>query len=92
MRLRDRIKLLEIKMDLFGVQGLFATNPEGDSKMDVVELVPSVSFSPRMNLHGRMSDSVFPIITHVDFYKCTEFGGGEGNFFSLTPRVLVRIN
>ena len=50
--------------------------------MDVVELVPSVSFSRRTKLYGRMSDSVFPIITHVEFYKCTEFGGGEGNFFS----------
>lgn len=69
------------------MQGLFPTNPEGDSKMDVVEFVPSVSFSSRTNLYGRMSDIVFPIITYVDFYNCTEFGGGEGNFFCLTPRV-----
>ena len=33
---------MEIKTDLFEVQGLVATNPEGDSKMDVVEVVPSV--------------------------------------------------
>ena len=69
------------------MQGMFATNCEGDSKMDAVELVLSVSFSPRTNLYGRMSDSVFPIITYVDFYKCTEFSGREGNFFCLTPRV-----
>ena len=28
------------------VQGLIATNPEGDSKMDVIGIVPSVSFEP----------------------------------------------
>ena len=33
---------MEIMTELFEVQGLFATNPEGDSKMDVVEVVPSV--------------------------------------------------
>lgn len=55
--------------------------------MDVVELVPLVSFSPRTNMYGRMSVRIFPIIKHVDFYKCTEFGGEEGNFFCLTPRL-----
>jgi len=28
--------------------------------MDVVELVPSISFSPRMNIYGRMSDRACP--------------------------------
>ena len=42
IRIRDWFKLMEIEMELFEVQGLFATNPEGDSKMDVVEVVPSV--------------------------------------------------
>ena len=28
--------------------------------MDVVELVPSISFSPRTNIYGRMSDSALP--------------------------------
>ena len=34
--------------------------------MDVVELVPSVSFSPRTNLYGRMSgDVTFKVIVVV---------------------------
>ena len=43
--------------------------------MDVVELVPSVSFSPRTNLYGRMSDDVtFKVIAAV-FIKVIETSG-----------------
>ena len=34
------------------MQGLVTTNPEDDSKMDVVGIVPSVSFRPKTDLHG----------------------------------------
>lgn len=37
-RVRDWLKMMAIK--LFEVQGLLATNSEGDSKKDVVEVVP----------------------------------------------------
>ena len=36
------------------MQGLIATNPEGDSKMDVVGVVPSVPFEPGTDLYGQM--------------------------------------
>ena len=39
-----------------GVQGLLLLILAGDSQMDVVELVPSVSFRPRTNVNGWMSD------------------------------------
>ena len=34
------------------MQGLVATNPEDDSKMDVVGIVPSVPFEPGTDLYG----------------------------------------
>jgi hypothetical protein len=34
------------------VQGLVATNPEGDFEMDVVGVVPSVPFEPETDLYG----------------------------------------
>ena len=34
------------------MQGLVATNPEDDSKRDVVGVVPSVPFEPGMDLDG----------------------------------------
>ena len=49
-------KLLNLKMEIFEVQGLLLLILGGDSHMDVVELVPSVSFSPRTNVDGWMSD------------------------------------
>ena len=36
------------------MQGLVATNPEDDSKMDVVGVVPSVPFEPGTDLYRRM--------------------------------------
>ena len=48
----DVFKLLNWKMEIFEVQGLLLLILGGDSHMDVVELVPSVSFSPRTNLYG----------------------------------------
>ena len=36
------------------MQGLIATNPKGDSKMDAAGIVPSVPFGPGTNLYGRM--------------------------------------
>ena len=36
------------------VQWLPATNPEGDSKLDVVGIVHSVPFEPGTDLYGRM--------------------------------------
>ena len=47
----DVFKLLNLKTKLFEVQGLLLL-----IKMDVVELVPSVSFRPRTNVNGWMSD------------------------------------
>lgn len=42
--------------------------------------VPSVSFSPRANYYGRMSDRVFPK-SHVHWFLQTyRLGGGKGNF------------
>ena len=35
----------------------------------LIEIVPSVSFSPRTNVYGRMSDKVFPMIEWVGLYK-----------------------
>jgi len=62
------------------LQGLIATNPRGDSQRDMVGGVPSFSFSPTMNLYGRMSDIAF-CITLIDFfYNVNLLGGGEGNF------------
>ena len=39
--------------------------------MDVVELVPSVSFNPRINIYGRMSDRAYPNNHLFDFFKRT---------------------
>ena len=36
------------------MQGLIATNPEDISKMDVLGVVPSVSFEPGTGLYGRI--------------------------------------
>lgn len=41
-------------MKLFEMQSLFATNPDDDSKMDVVEIVHLVLFSRRTNLYGKL--------------------------------------
>ena len=35
----------------------------------LIEIVPSVSFNPRTNENGRMSDKVFPMIKWVGLYK-----------------------
>ena len=50
----DVFKLLNLKTEIFEVQGLLLL-----IEMDVVELVPSVSFSPRTNVYERMFDRVF---------------------------------
>ena len=47
------------------------TNLGGDSQMDVVELVPSVSFSPRTNYMDECLTGHIQIIACFDFFKRT---------------------
>ena len=54
-----RIKLYQDNRRWSEVQGLFL----------LIEIVPSVSFNPRTNVNGRMSDRVFPMIKWVGLYE-----------------------
>ena len=54
-----RIRLYEDNRRRSKVQGLFL----------LMEIVPSVSFNPRTNVYGRMSDRVFPMIAYVGLYR-----------------------
>lgn len=49
MCMSDWFELMESKTELFEVQVILATNLEVDSKMDIVEVVPSVCLYPKQN-------------------------------------------
>ncbi len=53
--------------------------------MDVVELVPSVSFSPRTNYIDECLTEHIQMITCFDFFKRTSVVAEEITSLSLTP-------
>ena len=75
-----RIRLYDDNRRRCKMQGLFL----------LIEIVPSVSFNPRTNVYGRMSDKVFPMIKWVGLYKYIWLQRIYS--LSIISRIFVQIN